>query len=142
MDDSLKLFEKEIVKTHKFGFTPKFETEFSTRLSEKAFIQLAMLAFEKLNWDLMDYDDNSIVAKRKVKNFGLSSHTYTELIIAKLENGSITVSSESIKSSFWDNGMNSKRVLLFKYVLQEFENTLDTESIRRLETERDRIDNW
>ncbi|WP_276681198.1 hypothetical protein [Empedobacter brevis] len=48
MNPELKEIEKQIKKTHKFAFTPKYKTEFHTQLSGKAFFAITNQAFEKI----------------------------------------------------------------------------------------------
>ncbi|OJU77951.1 MAG: hypothetical protein BGO09_01835 [Bacteroidetes bacterium 47-18] len=142
MEDNLKSFEKQIKKTHKFGFTPKYEAKFHTHLTEKAFIPIAQQAFEKLNWEIVYIDETKVEAKRGTENWGFPGYTYTELIQVTFEYGNVKVYSESIKSSFWDNGMNSKRVQLFILVFQQIESSYDNDSIKKLEIEQEKKNNW
>ena len=41
MEDKYKQYEKTIKKKHSFSWTPKYVSEFSTRLSTKEFIAIA-----------------------------------------------------------------------------------------------------
>jgi len=40
MTPDYKELEKQLSRTHKFGFTPKYKYEFRTQLSEKAFLPI------------------------------------------------------------------------------------------------------
>lgn len=53
MTPELKELERQIIKKHKFGFTPKYESGFQTCLSEKAFFAITNQVFEKLEWDII-----------------------------------------------------------------------------------------
>lgn len=140
MTAELKSIEKQIKKTHKFAFTPKYQSDFQTQLSEKAFFAIANQAFEKLEWDIIYVDEHSIEAKRKVKSLGMSQ--YTESIIASLHNGIVTVKSESLGNEFWDNGRNSKRVHLFIHVFQDIEKNYNQEDLKELERQQEAKENW
>jgi hypothetical protein len=140
MEESLKTYEKTIEKKHSFGWTPKFEEEFRTNLSEKTFILVAEKAIEKLNWDIVYKDENNIEAKRKETNFGLDK--WTESITISYKHGKTIVKSESLGNEMWDNGRNSKRVKLFIHAFKETEKSFDKESLEKLEIEAERKNNW
>src|SRR5690606_26421181 len=88
MTPELKNIEKQIKKTHKFAFTPKYKYEFHTQLSEKAFFAITNQAFEKLDWDIIYVDEHSIEAKKKAKSLGLSQ--YTESILVTFNYGKVS----------------------------------------------------
>jgi len=140
MTPELKNIEKQIKKTHKFAFTPKYKTEFHTQLSEKAFFAIANQAFEKLEWDIIYVDEHSIEAKRKAKSLGMTQ--YTESIIVFYNYGNVAVKSESLGNEMWDNGRNSKRVHLFIHVFQYIEKNYNREELKNLEKEQESKDNW
>lgn len=140
MTPELKNIEKQIKKTHRFAFTPKYKSEFNTQLSEKAFFAITNQAFEKLDWDIIYVDQHSIEAKRKAKSLGMSQ--YTESIIVTFNYGKVTVKSESLGNEFWDNGRNSKRVHLFIHVFQGFEQNYTREELSELEKQQKSKDNW
>ena len=140
MTSELKNIEKQIKKTHKFAFTPKYKTEFHTQLSEKLFFAITSQTFEKLDWDIIYVDEHSIEAKRKVKNLGMSQ--YTESILVTFNYGKITVKSESLGNEFWDNGRNSKRVHLFIYVFQDIEKNYNRDELKKLEKQQEAKENW
>ncbi|SIT04297.1 hypothetical protein SAMN05421789_1226 [Kaistella chaponensis] len=140
MTQELKEVEKQIKKTHKFAFTPKYNTKFNTHLSEKAFFAITSQTFEKLDWDIIYVDKHSIEAKRKSKSLGMSQ--YTESIIVSYQYGNVAVKSESLGDEFWDNGRNSKRVHLFIHVFQDIEKKYNREELRALEKEQESKENW
>ena len=140
MEESFKTYEKTIKKKHSFGWTPKFEDEFRTNLNEKVFIPIAEKTFEKLNWDLVFKDDKNVEAKRKESAFGIEK--WTEAITVNYNNGKISVRSESLGNEMWDNGRNSKRVNLFIHTFKETEKSFDGESLKKLEIEVDKKNNW
>lgn len=43
MTPDYKELEKQLSRTHKLGFTPKYKYEFRTQLSEKAFLPIRTL---------------------------------------------------------------------------------------------------
>jgi len=140
MIPELKNIEKQIKKTHKFAFTPKYKSEFHTQLSEKAFFAITNQTFEKLEWDIIYVDEYSIEAKRKATSLGMSQ--YTESIIVTFNYGKVTVKSESLGNEFWDNGRNSKRVHLFIHVFQDIEQNYSREELKELEKQQESKDNW
>src|SRR5690606_1719003 len=140
MTPELKSIEKQIKKTHKFAFTPKYKTEFHTQLSEKAFFAISNQTFEKLDWDIVYVDEHSVEAKRKVKSLGMSH--YTESIIVSFNYGNVTVKSESLGNELWDNGRNSKRVHLFIHVFQDIEKNYNREELKELEKQQESKENW
>lgn len=140
MTPELKELERQIIKKHKFGFTPKYEIGFQTCLSEKAFFAITNQVFEKLEWDIIYIDEHAIEAKRKVKSLGITQ--YTESIIISYSYGTVTIKSESLGSEMWDNGRNSKRVHLFMLVFQDIEKNYNREDLKQLEKEQESIENW
>lgn len=140
MTQELIDIEKQIKKTHKFAFTPKYKTEFRTQLSEKTFFAITNQTFEKLDWDIIYIDEHSIEAKRKTKSLGMSQ--YTESITVSYNYGNVTVKSESLGNEFWDNGRNSKRVHLFIHVFQDIEKKYSREELKQLEKEQESKENW
>lgn len=142
MEYDIKSLAKSIKKTHKFGYTPKYAKSFQTHVSQKAFISLSQQTIEALNWEVVFVAENSIEAKRGVKNWGLNGYDYTEFIKISYEYGNVNVYSESLKSIFWDYGMNSKRVELFILLFEEIAQSYDATSLRELEKEQDKKNNW
>jgi hypothetical protein len=140
MEESFKTYEKTIQKKHSFGWTPKFEEEFRTNLSEKTFVPVAEKAIEKLGWDIVYKDEKNIEAKRKETGFGFEK--WTEIISISFNHGKILVKSESLGGEFWDNGRNSKRVKLFIHSFKETETSFDKHSLELLEVEVDKKNNW
>lgn len=140
MTPTIKELEKQISKTHKFAFTPKYKSEFYTQLSEKAFFAITNQAFEKLNWEIIYVDEYSIEAKRKTTNLGISQ--YTESIIVSYSHGMATVKSQSLGNEIWDNGRNSKRVHLFILVFQNIANNYNQKELKELEKIQESKDNW
>lgn len=140
MEESLKAYEKTIKKKHSFGWSPKFEEEFRTNLSEKTFIPIAEKTIEKLEWDLVYKDQTNIEARRKENNFGFDK--WTESITINFSHGKVNVKSESLGNEMWDNGRNSKRVKLFIHTLKEIEKNYDKEALEKIEIEVDKKNNW
>lgn len=140
MTPDYKELEKQLSKTHKFGFTPKYKYEFRTKLSEKAFFAVTNKVFDKLEWDIVYIDEHSVEAKRKTKNLGITK--YTESIIVLYNYGNISVKSESLGNELWDNGRNSKRVHLFIEVFKDIEKNYNREELNQLEKEQEAKDNW
>jgi hypothetical protein len=140
MENSFKNFERTIKKKHSINFTPKYKEEFKTSVNETLFIAIAEKTFEKLDWDLIYKDDNSIEAKRK--EAGWVNERWTEIITAQYKNGTVLVKSESLGSEIWDAGRNSKRVKLFIYAYQETLKTFDQQALNELENEVEKRNNW
>ncbi|WP_419869842.1 hypothetical protein [Chryseobacterium sp. CT-SW4] len=140
MNNTLKEYEKTISKKHSIGFTPKYEEQFRTNVNETLFVAIAEKTFEKLNWDIVYKDNNSIEAKRKEE--GSFSERWTELITAHYKNSTVIVKSTSLGSEIWDVGKNSKRVKLFIYAYQEILKTFSNEALKELEKETEKKNNW
>ncbi len=140
MEDSFKNYEKTISTKHSFGFTPKYKEEFRTFVNEALFIAIAEKTFEKLGWDLVYKDDYNVEAKYKVT--GWINGRWTEIITANYKNGNVSVKSESLGNEIWDNGKNSKRVKLFIYAYQETLKTFSIQSLKDLEKEIEKKNNW
>ena len=140
MDEVFKNYEKTIKKKHSINFTPKYKEEFRTSVNNTLFIAIAEITFEKLEWDLVFKDENNIEAKRKVSSLGFDQ--WTEAISAIYEYGNVTVKSESLGNEMWDAGRNSKRVKLFIFAFEETLKTFNRESLKELEKEEERKNNW
>lgn len=140
MDEFFKNYEKTIKKKHSVNFTPKYKEEFRTSISNTLFVAIAEKTFEKLEWDLVYRDGNSVEAKRKVSNLGFEQ--WTEAISVKYEYGNVAVKSESLGNEMWDLGRNSKRVKLFIFAFEEILKTFDVESLKELEKEEEKKNNW
>lgn len=140
MDDIFKNYEKTIKKKHSFSFTPKFKEEFRTSVNHTVFVAIAEKTIEKLGWDLVFKDENSIEAKRKERNLGFES--WTEAISAAYKYGNVVVKSESLGNQIWDVGRNSKRVKLFIYAFEETLKAYDRQSLNELEKEVEKKNNW
>ncbi|MDD2965264.1 MAG: hypothetical protein PHU33_15050 [Bacteroidales bacterium] len=140
MEEKYKQYEKTIKKKHSFAWTPKYASEFTTRLSAKEFIAIAEKTFKDLGWDIVYQDDKSIEAKRSEKSLG--TERWTEGITATFEYGKIQVKSVTLGNEMWDVGRNSKRVQLFIYAFQETEKSFDREELQNLVSEKETINNW
>jgi hypothetical protein len=140
MEVKYKQYEKTIKKKHSFAWTPKYVSEFSSRLSAKEFIAVAEKTFKDLGWDIVYQDDTSIEAKRNQKSFG--TKRWTEGITATFEYGKIKVKSVTLGNEMWDVGRNSKRVQLFIYAFQVTEKSFDRGELQNLVNEKETINNW
>ncbi|TXF79230.1 hypothetical protein [Chryseobacterium sp.] len=140
MEDIFKDYEKTIKRKHSVNFTPKYKEEFRTSLNHTLFVAIAEKAVEKLGWDLVFKDENSIEAKRKEKSLGIER--WTEAISASYAYGNIVVKSESLGNEMWDVGRNSKRVKMFIYSFEETLKTFDRQSLNELEKEIKKKNNW
>jgi len=137
MTPEIQNIEDSIKKAHRFGFTPKFKDSFQTKLSKSAFIAIALKTIEKIGWDLVYYDDSNIEAKRKN-----DWDSWTESITMTYDFGVINIQSASLGNEMWDFGRNSKRVKLFQLVLNQTENELSNEEIKKFESEQKKVDDW
>tara|TARA_R110002020_G_scaffold475059_1_gene708460 strand:- start:184 stop:1278 length:1095 start_codon:yes stop_codon:yes gene_type:complete len=140
MENKFKEYEKTIKKVHRFGWTPSYEMEFSTKVKAAEFIPIAERVIQNLGWDLIYLDDKIIEAKRSEKTFG--HERWTEAISAKFEYGKIKVMSASLGNEMWDAGRNSKRVNLFVQVFKETENSISKEELQKIIAENSSKDNW
>lgn len=140
MEDKYKQYEKTIEKKHSFAWTPKYASEFSTRLSAKEFIAIAEKTFKDLGWDIVYQGDKAIEAKRSEKSLG--TERWTEGITATFDYGKIQVKSVTLGNEMWDVGRNSKRVQLFIYAFQETEKSFDREELLNLVIEKETVNNW
>ncbi|MCH5716426.1 hypothetical protein [Niabella hibiscisoli] len=140
MTPELKEIEKQIPGKHKFGFTPKYKSDFHTQLSEKSFFAITNQVFEKLEWKVIYIDEHSTKARRKTKSLGMTQ--YTESITVSYDYGNVTIKSESLGNEIWDNGRNSKRVRLFIKVFQDIAKTYNREELKQLEKEQEAEENW
>ena len=140
MEEIFKNYEKTIKKKHRVNFTPKFKEEFRTNVSNTLFVVIAEKTIERLGWDLIDKDENSIEAERIGNHFLIEKRT--ESITAHFEKGYVTVISESLGNEIWDMGHNSKRVKLFIYAFNETLNLFDREALIEIENEEKRKNNW
>lgn len=130
-------FEASIKKEHSFGWTPKFEKIFNSELSKITFIPIVSEVFEKLDWPVIFRDENSIGAA-----YFNSWGKETEKIEVQFNHGKISVKSSSLSGGFWDMGKNSKRVKLFIHAFQTIMQEYDKGSLKKLEVETEKINNW
>ncbi len=140
MEEKFKVYEKTVKKKHSFNWTPNYKEEFRTSLNKIVFIPIVEKVLQKLDWDLVFKDENSIEAKRKVKSLGFEQ--YTEAITISYNFGVVKVKSESLGNEMWDFGRNSKRVKLFIYAFKETENEFDRNALNELEEETEKKNNW
>lgn len=140
MKDILENYEKTINKKHSISFTPRYKEEFKTPVNETLFIAIAEKTFEKLDWDIVYKDLNSIEAKRKEE--GWVNERWTEIITANYKNGTVLVKSESLGNEIWDIGKNSKRVKLFIFAYHEILKIFDKQALKELENETEKKNNW
>ena len=137
MTKDLENYNSKIKRKHSVAWTPKFIEEFHTHLNEKVFIPIAIKTFEKLGWDLVFQNKNSVVAKRK-----MTLWQWGQKITVNYAYGKVNVKSESLGSEYWDRGLNSKRVKLFIYAFKQTEKEFDRKALSNLEKEVERIENW
>ncbi|MGY6650361.1 hypothetical protein [Wenyingzhuangia sp. IMCC45574] len=131
-------FIKTINKKTVFAFTPKYSEEFTTMIPKELICEIALRAFERLEWDVVFYDKNIVEAKRsdKVDNWS------EKIVVSVLSIGKVCVESISLGSSMLDGGKNSKRVKLFIHVYKEIEAEHDKEKIEILKKEVNKRNNW
>lgn len=140
MKEIYQQYEKTIKKKHSFAWTPKYVSEFSTRLNANEFIVVAEKTIKDLGWDLVYQDEKTIEAKRNKKSLG--TERWTEGITATFTHGRVTVTSVSLGNEMWDIGRNSKRVQLFIYAFQETEKSFDKSDLQNLVNEKESVTNW
>ncbi len=137
MTEEFKQYEKSIKKKHSFSWNPKYEEEMKTSLNKTVFFPIAIQTFEKLGWEFIFQDENSVEAKVK-----LSLTSWGEKITISWNHGRVMVKSVSLGNEIWDNGRNSKRVKLFIYAFQQTEKEFDREDLIELEKETEKANNW
>lgn len=137
MTEEYKKYEKSIAKKHSFGWTPKYEEEFRTQLNKVLFGAIAIQSFEKLGWEIVFRNEETVSAKRKN-----DWDSWTEKITAKFEHGKISVKSNSLGNEMWDIGRNSKRVKLFIHAFKTTEASFDKNSLQELEDQTNKSNNW
>ena len=135
MTKDLEKYEQSIKKKHSFAWTPKFEGEFHTYLSATLVIAIAVKTFEKLEWDIVYQDEESVEAKRKDR-----WNKWTEKITVSCNYGKVKVKSVSLEG-IWDIGRNSLRVKLFTHAFSEIEKGFDKAALADLEKETERANN-
>ncbi len=138
MDKKFQDFEDSIKGKHSFGFTPKFQEEFTVKIKPRIFVEIAAKTFESLGWDIVYQDENQIEAKRKG-----DFDRWTHKILAKVDHlGKVEVKSESLGNEMWDVGKNAKRVKLFIYAFNETLKDFDETKLAELQKEVEKKDNW
>ena len=133
-----KYFEKTIDKRSSFAFTPKYRESFKTNTRPNLIYAIAIKAFERLEWDVVFSDKNTVEAKRR-NDF----NSWSEKITVSIKpTGDVEVKSSSLGNEMWDMGRNSKRVKLFIHVYQEIKSGYDEEKLDDLAEEVTRQENW
>lgn len=130
-------YELAIKRKHSINWTPKFEEKFRTDLKKEIFIPVVLKALEKLEWDVVYRDVNSVEAKRKDK-----WDKWSEKITVTFDFGEVKIKSISLGNAMWDKGHNSKRVLLLKYVIEQTEKEFDKEALIKLQKDSEHEDKW
>lgn len=137
MDRKFEDFENSIKAKHSFRFTPKYREEFSIKIKPRIFVEIALKAFEALEWDVVYQDETQIEAKR----MGGFDKWTNKIIVNASEPGKVEVKSETLGSEIWDMGGNSKRVKLFIYAFSEMLKEYDETKLAELEKEVEKKDN-
>ena len=135
MTKDLKKYEQSIKRKHSFAWNPKFEEEFHTSLSKTLVLAIAIKTFEKLEWDIVYQDEETVEAKRKDRGI-----KWTEKITVSYNYGKVKVSSVFLEG-VWDFGRNSLRVKLFIHAFAEIERGFDKAALAELEKETERKNN-
>ncbi|WP_062060129.1 hypothetical protein [Aquimarina longa] len=86
-------------------FSSKYITDFTTELSNKQSVIIALETIEKLKWYVDAFhDEKSII----IAFTRFSWRSWREEIIITINNGTITIESECIESQLTDFGKNKK----------------------------------
>lgn len=137
-EERYKAFIGSIKKETSFAGTPKYNETFSTALPTHSIRAIAHKAFERLEWDVIYSVEKLIEAKRQSK-----TDQWREKISISIEGSNkVKVKSTSLGSENIDIGRNSIRVKLFIHVFKEVESELDADSLKVLEEELSKKDNW
>ncbi len=107
---------QKIKTSYSFKWTPKYSTNFSTKLPPKIALNSMARAILALDWIVVHADDNSIEAKRP-NRWGEP----TEKITVTVKNEHLTVQSKSLKNNVCDFGWNSRRVAEFEMAYKQIE---------------------
>src|SRR5690554_591435 len=98
MDKKFQDFEKSIKGKKSFGFTPKYQDEFTIKIKPRIFVEIALKTFESLGWEVVFQDENQSEAKKKGE-----FNKWTHKINAKARHiGKVEVISESLASEIID----------------------------------------
>lgn len=137
MKQEYKDFQKSIRKTHKFGFTLKFEETFYSGVEDEISYRIVEEAISALDWELLYEGENEITA---IKPKGWFSARHEVTITFHL--GSVNVKSISTGSEMWDNGGNSRCVKLFIHVFKDIEKAYDAEKQKEVKQQLEDERNW
>jgi len=128
MKEEFKQYAKSLTKKYSFAWKPSHQAQFHTRMSQTAFVALAIEAFEALEWEVVYGDEKSVKAIYQ-RPFSKA----VEAIKVVYEYGQVEVTSVSEESNLWDNGRNSKWVQLFIYAFEQVEKKYDKAALADVE---------
>ncbi len=138
MEDRYKEIENGLKKKWVFAWTPKYQEEFQTSIKYTFIPLIGLKVFEKLQWDCVFRDENSLEAKRRN-----DKDVWTEKITVSFDAaGTVSVKSVSLGNENFDRGHNSLRVKLFIHVFNETLKEYDHDALKELEKEYKIKDNW
>lgn len=136
-EDLYRDFVKNIDAETRFGKQPNAELNFETKIPHDTIFIIAVKAFEKLEWDVVHFDESQVEAKRPFVD------TWTEKVTVSIsKDQKLTVKSVSLGGAHMDLGQNSKRVHLFEHVFKELESNHSEESLKELKEEVEKESNW
>lgn len=138
MTEEFKKYEKTIPKRHSIRFIPQYQESFQTNLKASLFLPIAKEVIQQLDWSL-SYPTQTLVEAK----YEGHRNRWTEKITMAYEQNmdTITVKSQTLTGSIWDNGNNSKRVRLFIHAFQQTLAKYDQEELVALEKEVEREKN-
>lgn len=132
---------KDFLKTVKgkssFAWTPKHQELIKTELSNMLIFSISEEVFEKLEWEIVYYNGETIMAFRS----NAWKETMQKISVTPDSKGGISIISESAKGVF-DAGKNSKIVTLFVHVFNEVLKSKTPEELAEREAEIQKSENW
>lgn len=129
MEIKFKEYEKKIKKIHKITFNPQYNEKVKVKIKESYIIPISIKAFQKLGWEVVFNDDQTVEAYRKDR----FNNSTEKIKVTRLSAKEIEVRSISLSSGLWDQGKNSQRVKLFIYAFQEIEKGLTRKAYDEIE---------
>ncbi|GAB5525652.1 MAG: hypothetical protein Roseis2KO_35240 [Roseivirga sp.] len=133
-------FIKTIRKKRSWGLTPKYSETLQSGLNPQLSIALAVEVFERLQWKVIQYDQEGVIALRPKKN--LMSPEDEKISVSLIDQKTIKIESKSTGQEIFDMGRNSVRVKLFIHVFNEIRDLKTEEELSELEKELIRSENW
>ncbi len=138
MKAKFREIEKQIKRTHHFAWSPKHIEKIKTDLKPRLAIHLAEQVFAQLEWEFV-FRSGSAAEAFYLDRFDSRRE---KIYVSVTSYGELEVKSESTGGGFWDQGRNSKRVRLFLHVFQELASQQDSNSLKAMTADIERMEKW